>query len=334
MKIKFLSVSVILLLFALITCAQNTNNFFQLQPADKKVTNSLYNQIQLLDSRTDTTNFGIVQLGAFNKKTMVKIKKPFGEQISDAIGFMADSTAKNGKLILNVRHFFFAEVTGAMSEKGYCYFKGDLYAQESNGYYKLAYIDTVSVIAAMDVTKALLKNSSNIINGFISNNLTTPPNKQEYYSFADLMRIDSIEKSRTKLYTTQTLNDGIYQSFSAFSNQEPNITEFETTYNNTGALIKVNENGKKQVISPKTIYAVVKNGKPFIATNYGYFEAQKKGNDFYFQGRSKVSANSSGVITASIFFGVVGGLIASNQTEVTELKIDHLTGEFIRTTIK
>lgn len=334
MKTKSLSISIILLLLSLLTFAQNTNNIFQLQPADKKVINSNYNQIQLLDSRTDTTNFGIVQLGAFNKKTMVRIKKPFGEQISEAIGFLIDSTAKSGKLILNVRHFFFAEVTGAMSEKGYCYFKGDLYTQESDGYYKLASIDTVGVIAAMDVTKALLKNSSNIINGFIASNLTMLPHQQERYSFADLVHIDSVEKNRIKLYTAQTLNDGIYQNFSAFSHQEPNITDFETIHDNKGALIKVTENGKKQAINPKTIYAVIKNGKPFIATNFGYFEAQKKGRDFYFQGRSKVSANSSGVITASIFFGVVGALIASNQTEVTELKIDHLTGEFIRTNLK
>lgn len=334
MKISTVYITIILSIFSLTSFGQNTNNFFQLLPSNTKVSNSKYNEIQLLDSRTDTTNFGIVQLGAFNKKAIVKTIKPFGNQIKESIGFMVDSTAQNNKLILNVRHFFFAEVTGVMSEKGYCYFRGDLYTQNNDKYYKLASIDTVGVISAMDVTKALMRSSSNIINNFISNNLTVSPNTQESYSFSDLMSIDSIEKKRTKLYSLQTLNDGIYQNFSAFSSQEPSIVDFETKYNDDGALVKVIDNEKKASVSAKSIYAVVKNGRPFIATNHGFFEMKRKGNDFYFQGRSKVSPNSSSVITASMFFGIVGALLASNQTEVTELKIDHLTGEFIRTTLK
>lgn len=82
-------------------------------------------------------------------------------------------------------------------------------------------------------------------------------------------------------------------------------------------------------MKPKELYALVYEGKPYIATAYGYYTLEKSGNDFFFTGKAKVTANSSDVIAASILFGVVGGMIATNASGIYEMQIDHVNGEFI-----
>ncbi len=78
------------------------------------------------------------------------------------------------------------------------------------------------------------------------------------------------------------------------------------------------------------MYAFVYKGQPFVATEYGYYPLQKINDDFYFTGKAKVTANTGDVIAASLFFGIIGGLIASNSEATFEMKIDHLNGGFIR----
>jgi hypothetical protein len=44
-----------------------------------------------------------------------------------------------------------------------------------------------------------------------------------------------------------------------------------------------------------------------------------------------VTAKTGDVIAASIFFGIIGGLLASDANATFEMKIDHINGGFIRT---
>ena len=70
------SCAVILLLF---TCtqafAQTTQNLDIAKP-DTLIKNSLYNKINLIDARVDTTGFGTVQLGFFNRNAKLVVSKP------------------------------------------------------------------------------------------------------------------------------------------------------------------------------------------------------------------------------------------------------------------
>ncbi|MEO6219895.1 MAG: hypothetical protein ABIO81_05670 [Ginsengibacter sp.] len=83
-------------------------------------------------------------------------------------------------------------------------------------------------------------------------------------------------------------------------------------------------------VKAKDVYAIVYNGQPFIATEYGYYLLQKINEDFFFTGKAKVSAKTGDVIAASLFFGILGGLIASDSESIFEMKIDHSNGGFIR----
>ena len=65
-------------------------------------------------------------------------------------------------------------------------------------------------------------------------------------------------------------------------------------------------------------------------TKTNRFSCEFKDDDFYFQGRSKVTAKTGNVILASAFFGIIGGLIASDTSAQFVLKIDHLNGAAIQ----
>jgi len=52
-------------------------------------------------------------------------------------------------------------------------------------------------------------------------------------------------------------------------------------------------------------------------------------NDFFFRAKSKTTAKTGDVIMASAFFGIVGGLIASDTSSLFEMKLDYQNGGFI-----
>src|SRR5882757_8542490 len=112
---RFPVIAFILLFFGK-AFSQKTTEDFKLSLPDQKISGSLYNKIKFIDSRYDTSNFGIVQLGAFNRKARVIPKTHLSQQLSDVLTALTDSTAADGELLLHVTQFNFAEVTGAMSE--------------------------------------------------------------------------------------------------------------------------------------------------------------------------------------------------------------------------
>jgi hypothetical protein len=314
--------------------AQKQIKEFAFTLPEATITNSLYNSIELMDSRHDTSNFGIVQLGAFNRKVQVVAATPLAAQLQQVMTGLIDSTAKNGSLLLQLRQFSFAEITGAMSEKGYFYLRAELYAKNGDRYTKKAMVDTVVLVKTLDVTKALLRNGSRSITDFVAANLTTEPAAgSPDYSLGDIAKIDSIEKITIPAYSSTKYPDGIYTTFNEFKTLSPAIKEItvELNKNNRIASLKsIDPDGKKFKVKSKDIYAVVYNGQLYIATDYGYYPVEKQNNDLYFTGRAKVTANTGDVLAASFFFGVLGGLIASDASATFLMKIDHINGGFIR----
>ena len=325
-------ITVFILLFFGKVFSQKSTEDFKLSLPDQKISGSLYNKIKFIDSRYDTSNFGIVQLGAFNRKARVIPKTHLSQQLSDVLAALTDSTAGNGELLLYVTQFNFAEVTGAMSEKGYCYVRATLYSLNSNRYKKITGTDTVILIKSMDVTRALFRNGSKLITDLISQNLLKSPDNTESYSYNEVLRMDSIEKSKLKIYNTGEYTDGVYTTYETFKSQVPDKqATVEMKEGKISSVKTPGESGKMEKVKSKNIYAVIYQGHPFIATEYGYYPLYKRNDDFYFTGKAKTAAHTGDIIAAGIFFGIIGELIASNSADATfEMKIDHINGGFIR----
>lgn len=208
-----------------------------------------------------------------------------------------------------------------------------LFAREKGQYHKIAGIDTVFVVKSMlDVTKKMYKQGCQIVTDFIADHLKQKPIEEIAYSQYQFQRIDSIEKTHLPLYTTQTFTDGIYHSFHSFARQQPDKKKLSGTFNKENKLRRiyyVGEHGNREKVKDKSVYAVVYKGKPYITTKYGYDPLEKRKNDFYFTGKAS-DFETSDILTAEVLFGIIGGLLAQSATSVFEMKIDHLSGGFIR----
>lgn len=310
--------------------AQNIE-YLELSLPTAKIPGCRYNKIQYLDSRPDTTYMGFVQTGFFNKKAKVVPKTPLSVQITRVFNALADTAGKSAKLLFQLRQFSFAEVTGSMSEKGYCYLRAGLYAYSAGKYQKIQSVDTVIVLkSSIDVTRALLRAGRDTIGGFMAANILHEP-AGPLYTLRDLLNIDSVEKSSMKLYNTAAFEDGLYLNYKSFMEQMPDkpITVDGGTVGD-GAVKTTGKNGKPQKVNARNIYAVVFKGQPYIVSRGEYYLLKKEKNDFFFTGKAQVTARTGDVVAASILFGVIGGLIAANADATFEMKIDHVNGEFIR----
>ena len=313
--------------------AQNLKKEFVLDLPKLKVQNSLYNSIELIDSRTDTSNFGVVQLGLFNRKAKVVAQKQFLLQLQSVMNALTDTTAKEGKLLLQLRQFSFAEFTTAYSEKGYLNFRAKLYKHTDSQYEEVASIDTAIIIRSLDVTEELLRTGSTTLTSFIAKNLTARASDGSLYNLNDIKKIDNIEKGKLAVYNTDKFTDGLYNTYNSFKTQVPDkkemFVEIDKEDGTISSLKVLNDKGKKIRVKSKEIYSAVYNGNIYISTEYGYYPVVNHDNDFYFTGTIKVAPNQGDLLVASVLFGMIGGIAASNASAIYEVKIDHVNGGFI-----
>lgn len=312
--------------------AQKTDSFNFTAP-ESKITGSAFNKLTFLDGRPEKGNLGIAQVGVFNKKVQVVPETTMEKQVADVFAGMIGQDAGQGEVLLHLRQFMFAELTGAVSEKGYCYLRADLYEKKDDNYYKRDGIDTVVLVRAADVTRKMYSRGGKALTDFIASGLKlVSATSVRPYNYQEIVHIDSVEKESMKLYHAAALTDGMYLSYDAFKDQVPDYNPISCKIKNNILLrvSAIDNNGKELAVKEKDIYAVVNKGIPYIATDYGYYPLFKLENDFFYRGRIKATANASDVMVASVFFGALGGLVAgASGSEVTDVRIDHISGGLI-----
>ena len=327
---KILIVLLITLLNSAGLYAQHVQVFTLYDP-NIQVNNSLYNKLKVLDSRADTSQLGIVQTGAFNRKAKVVVDKPLAPAIVLIFGKLAAQATGKGTLLLQLRQFNFAEVTSAMSEKGYCYLRAGLYSNQGDRYQMISFIDTLVAINGIDVTRSLMYKGSELLTDFLMQNMLKGPTDSTAYTFQNLVKIDELEKGKLKLYTTDAYADGVYLTYRSFANQTPDkAVVVQGNVTSAGTVKALNEKGKLQQVKPQKVYAVVYKGQPFITSRNDFYPLTKTAGDFIFTGKAATSSNSGEVMMASMFFGMLGTLMASNAEATFEMKIDHVNGGFIK----
>ncbi|MFO7369179.1 MAG: hypothetical protein R6X09_02790 [Bacteroidales bacterium] len=335
---KSLGTLLVLLVITIKSFGQDFKEF-KVEPPLTHISGSLYNSIKFVDSRVDTSNMGIVQVGLMNANVIVNTKIPLSEQLNDYLTSAIDSSAKDGELLLQLRHILFCETTTMSSETGYCYMKAILYAgKDAQTYKMLSAIDTVILVKSLDVTKKLLASGSSLLTELINNNLKNYPDNDVIYSYHDIVKTDSIEKRQIKLYNTDIFENGLYCSYNSFKNQKPdNQIIVATKKDGTISSVRTTDvNSNLVKVKSDEVYAIVFNGNPYVSTGYGYYPLYKGDDYFYFVGKVKpmTTNNEANVIAAGMMFGLVGGLIASaaNSSGPGEnyfIIIDHSNGGFI-----
>jgi hypothetical protein len=309
---------------------QRTQAFVIDSPA-QRIPGSLYKTLAFVDAREDSTKMGFVQLGAFNAKALVVARPGFAVQLSELMTSLIDSTAGDGQLLFQLRKCSFAEVTGSFSERGFFYLRAALYAGSGDRFLQTDYIDTLLQIKAMDVTKGLLRGARELVSAFVASSLRKAPMDSMTYTLTELRWPDSVEKTRLRLYTATQYAEGYYKNYAAFSSQIPDGQMKVSAKNGKIKRIEIADSaGKWNKADPRNLYSVVYQGEPFIATHYGYYPLSKNGDDFYYVGKAKVTADPTSQIVSGIMFGMLGSLLSANTTSFFEQKLDHTNGSFIQ----
>lgn len=317
--------------------AQKRTEDFQITIPEERNIKSAFKTIRLIDVRPDTTNVGIVQKGAFNAKARVIPSTALRNQFQNLLTSVTNQESIDGELVLYLKQFYFAEVTGAISEKGYCYFQAYLFSKNKDEKFQLVdEIDSVIVHSSMDVTKATMRKGSALVSNFILKNIYTRDNSNVAYTYEELKNYDKIAKEKFPLYNSSSLPDGLYTNFQNFRelnvSNVPAVNIKSTTNGEKVYKVYTNKNDKEKEVDKSDYYAMVYKGIPYIYSDMdnAFLKMTKKNNDdYYFTAKAKATAKTGNVIAATAFFGIIGGLIASEAKSEFEMKLDYLNGGFI-----
>lgn len=333
-NLKRTSLLITISLSSLLLAQKRTEDFTISLPA-QKVDKSYYKTITVIDNRIDTTSIGIVQQGALNAKARVVPTSPLSNQFQSVLNSVNGENTENGSLVLYLKQLYFAEVSKAFTEFGYCYFQGFLFAKNENGTYSLLKkTDTVVEHKDSDVTKDILRKGSEMLGQFIAKNASKKPETTEQYTFDQIKKFDDIDKQSISLFNSSQLKDGVYKDYSSLKNQQPQqeITNAKF-YGNMPKIVRIYEtaDGKEKEIKKDDIYAIVYKGEPYIYLPIEnlFTKAEKRDNDYYFVGKLRSGVPNMGNVSIGMFFGAVGVLLASNPAYPFEQKIDYINGAFI-----
>lgn len=322
--------------------AQKTE--FEISLPEKHTDGAKYGKFRFVDQRGSSMFMGFVQTGALNRKSLVVEKDPLEQQLSKVFDALADKT-KDGELLLQLRYCNFSEHTGSFSENGYFALRANLYAKKDDLYQSLLSIDTVISVSAMDVTNRLLRTGGETLINFIDSGLTIDP-KGRIYSFNDIVKIDSIQKSVQALYNSSTLKDGLYSTSQAFFTQQPDVQIINAENKVNSIVVYINnEKGKKIKVKPAKQYAVVYQGEAYISYNNNFYKIIRQGDDFVSSFGVPLGTDPfTGAFVVSTTYGMIGGMTggligaavgsafdaaAAPSVHGLSLKLDYVTGKLM-----
>jgi hypothetical protein len=305
--------------------AQTYPEDFIIPLSGKKVSSSLYKKIDFLDSRPTER--------MLNRKPKTVTSLPLPYQLTNLMDSITDTTAKEGELLLQLRLFNFAEITGNMSQKGNCYLRAVLYVKKDNRYQKINSLDTsVAIQVSPNLSKLALQNAGKVLAAFVSDNLLQIPVDSTSYSLNDIKGIEDIEKRSIKFYATSIYTDGIYLSYNSLKDQLPDIEITDASMTATGNLfgVRTKKNEEKVKIKPRDIYAVVYKGIPYKATKYGLYEMKKINGNFFFTGNIEIKSDVGDAATNGAAFGLLGVVSSLGEEETYDMTLDYVNGQLIR----
>lgn len=314
-------------------------DYIHIEPANIKIDKSIFSEVEVADTRFDTVYMGFVQKGALNRKAPIKLTQSMPDEIkASAMHLIKDATKENGTILINIRNFFLSELTSGMSESGTFIFKAGCYLKQDNRYNLMFSVDKKIVVrSGWDVTKKLL-NTANEQFGLLVERAasfdTNDIDKTNSYSFNDIQNIDEIEKKLIPVYNVDLAQKGLYASYEEFKNNAPSAIAFIEQWNKktkSPAFFQMEKDSARgKQLSYKNYYAICNGSQLYISTEYGLYPVTKKNFDFYFVGKGKETANTATVATASLLFGLLGGMLASIPASATfEFRIDHSSGKFL-----
>lgn len=334
MKRVFYSCLLVLMHIGLYYSQDKTKLFLLDASKEKRVNAALYSSFDYIDSRENKSNFGVVRIGALDKEATVLPQEDFQEQLKKVMAGLVGDEAANGKILFQLRKLKFIEKAEGNLEYGYCFFRASVYTPSENNYYKqIAAIDTFISVESKDVTNLIMESANRAIVKFLASSLQRDTANKILFTYNDIVRLDSIEKSRIKVYNVSEYTDGIYSSFESFKEQLPDFSLFSITFED-GEITEIkgkNKKGRILKLKSDEVYAMVNKGQPYISAQFGYYPLVKNNNDFYFIGDDKQHYIKGQLVKSNSLLNPIEYLYSPLPlTSTFEIKIDHINGKFMR----
>ncbi len=320
---------------------------FVLELPTQKVSGSLYNKIEFLDGRVDTSYLGDLFTGFWgNEKSKIVASIPLNIQFSNWLKASVNGSSGEGELLINLRKLYFSQTVDSKDDRGFLTVRADIFKKiNDSSYFKLNSIDTILTLKTVfkSVSSQILAKGSHIISSFITKNLLKSVSDSIQYVLSDIANLDKFEKQHSSLYSNIKV-DGIYYNYESFKNQNPDSPIFIDTLDKNHVIIKgKNKKGKFEKINRENIYGFTSKGKLFVSCADAFHELKKAGTDFYFDYKgfmyfncprkndpinfTSFRSNYNSGIYALNKFGAIPTKFDDEKTYT--MKLDHLTGEFI-----
>jgi hypothetical protein len=119
----------------------------------------------------------------------------------------------------------------------------------------------------------------------------------------------------------------LYLNYKSFAAQIPDQKIYVEEKNDKIKNVKITDStGKLVKVKSRDVYGLVYKGQPYAATSYDFYLLNKGKEDFYFTGKVKAGTD----LMAGYLFGIMGSLLSSTNYYTFVMKIDYLSGRFIR----
>jgi len=302
---------------------------FTLSHPEQVVQNSLYNNIQFIEKRN---NINQVHLGKISGNPVIS-KPGLSKQLAEFVNNATDLTAQNGTLVICLRRFAFIRrntETGAFG--GYeCIIAAESY--EKKGIFfslvnKLSFSKTIDKATGL---KKILETGNTAISHFLLESLSKK-GCDTLINYQQLTSPDSIAKRNIAIYNNVKFIDGVYYTYQSFKNQTPDtIAIVKATKNKIKSVAFSDSLGKLNKVESSTIYALVANGKPYIATDVDYYPLQFENDEFTFNGDFSSKYDSRTAMGFYYLFGLPGviGYALSKPVASYYVRMNYVDGKFI-----
>jgi hypothetical protein len=334
-----------LFLFITVCCgciaakAQKTENI-SLQSKHVTIHSSVFSNVEVVDSRLDTTNLGFIEKGGLNRMVFLKTSQPLKDELASAVNNLINGANKqDGTLLIHVRQFRLSQFFGKGGENGVFILSAVFYLKNAAVYRKLLTVNTnVVVKSAWDVTAKLLDTVPEVLGAYVQQAAgfdvakTDSTTQRTARNWEDL---DEQEKNTIPVYNVDMPQPGLYATFEEFKNNRPSrqVMIVQEDEHDKPLVYEIKENGKKgKEIKFKNFYAVCDGKKLFISGQYALYPLSKRDTDFYFRSVGKEAGDGSPLVQGqTIILGRSGNLPAPLNYDwaMVVFKIDHITGKFI-----
>ncbi len=315
------------------------NEIISLQPKRVTISSSCFSNVEVVDTRLDTSNLGFIQRGLLNRRAFVTTSRPLKEELASMVTtLIKDASKQDGTLLINLRQFKLSEFDGKGGENGVLRLSAVFYLKRESMYRKLFTVNTNVVTTSLDITERLLDTVPEILGAYIkqaAGHDTAKTDSASPFTARHWDELDELEKNTIPAYNVDLLQKGLYTTFDEFRNNrpaaQPVIVEMDAS--DKPVVYEMKPNGKRgRQIKTKNFFAVCDGEKMFFAGQYALYAMSKRDNDFYFRGIGKESGDGSQLVQGqTIILGRSGELPPDLKFDwsMVVFKIDHITGRII-----